>query len=92
MIKLQGATILDALACIERGDRTSQHVRRDAKPPWTDHELEVDPGSRPERTRPLDEGAARAQVDERHGVAGPEDRLRARDHRLAETRVGPTVC
>ena len=59
---------------------------------WTDHELEVDPGARPERTRPLDEGAARAQVDERHGVAGPEDRLRARDHRLAETRVGPTIC
>ena len=54
-------------------------------------ELEMDPGARPERTWPHDEGAARAQIDEGHGVARPENRLRAGDHRLAEARVGSTI-
>ena len=89
--KPQGAAVLDALPGIERGDRTAQHVRGDAEPPCTGQELEVDAGPWPERAGPLDECPAGAQVDERHRIAGPENRLRAGDDRLAEACVGSTI-
>jgi hypothetical protein len=89
--KPQSSAILDALARIEGGDGAPQHVRRDAQPPGAGQQLKVDPGAGPERARSLDEGTARAQIDERHGVAWPEDRLRACDHRMAEARVGSTI-
>ena len=36
-------------------------------------QLEVNSGSRTERARPLNERAARAQIDEGHRIARPED-------------------
>jgi hypothetical protein len=87
----QGPTVLDALPRIEGGNGTSQHLGGDAQPPRARQQLQVHAGSRPERAGPLDEGPAGAQIDERHRIAGPENRLCARDHRLAEARVGSTV-
>lgn len=91
MIESQSAAILDTLSGIERRDRTPQHVGRDAQPPGTGEELEVDPSTWSERPGALNQGATGAQIDERHGVARPENRLRTGDHRLAEARVGSTI-
>jgi hypothetical protein len=91
MIELERSSILNALARVERRHRAPQHVGSDAKTTGTGQELEVNPGSRTERARPLDECAPRAQVDEGYRVARPKDRLRAGNGRLAESCVGPTI-
>ena len=91
MIELERSAVLNALARIERRHRAPQDVGSDAEATGTCQQLEVNPGSRTEWARPLNERAPRAQVDERHRVARPKDRLRAGDGRLAEACVGPTI-
>jgi hypothetical protein len=92
IVELQGATILNALARIERGYRAAEHVRCDTQPAGAGLQLEMNPRAGTQRARALDEGAARAQIDQGHGVARTQNGLGAGNHRLAKTCVGSTVC
>ena len=91
MIELERPSVLNALARIERCDRAAQHVGGDAEATCAGLQLEVNSGSRTERARPLNERAARAQIDEGHRIARPEDCVRSGDGRLAKSRVLPTI-
>lgn len=91
MIEPERPSVLNALARIERCDRAAQHVGSDAEATCADLQLEVNSGSWTERARPLDERATRAQIDEGHRIARPEDRVRAADDQLAESCVRPTI-
>jgi hypothetical protein len=92
IVELQGATILNALPRVERSHRAAEHVRRDTQTARACQQLKMDPRAGPERTRPLDEGAARAQIDQGHGVAWTQNGLRASNHGLAKACVSATVC
>jgi hypothetical protein len=91
MVELHRAAILDPLTGVELGDSTAKHIAADADASVPMDELEVNAGPRPKRPRPLDQGAARAQIDERHRVAGTQDCVRIRNHRLPESHVEATV-
>ena len=91
MIELQGSSVLDSLARVERRHRAAEHMGGDAKAPSPREQLEMNPGSRTERARPFDERATRAQVDKGHRIARSQDRLRPGDGRLAESRISATI-
>jgi hypothetical protein len=91
MIEPERPSVLNALARIERGDRAAQHVSSDAEATCADLQVEVNSGSWTERARPLDERTTRAQIDEGHRITRSEDRVRAADGQLAESRVRPTI-
>jgi hypothetical protein len=91
MVELHRASILHALARVELRDGAAEDVAADANAPVSMDELEVHARAGPEWPRPLDKGAAAAQIDERHSVAGAQNRLRIRNHRLPESHVEATI-
>ncbi len=91
VIELQGAAILHALRGIERGHRTPQDVRRERDTARAVEKLKEDTGAGTKWSRPLDERTARTDIDERHRVAGAQDRLSARNHGLRIAGVDAPV-
>jgi hypothetical protein len=91
VVELHRAAILHALTRVELRDGAAEDVAADANASVPMDELEVHAGSRPEWSRSLDQGAAAAQIDERHRIAGAQNRLRTRNHRLPEAHVEATI-
>jgi hypothetical protein len=90
MIELQRAAIENADARVERRHRTSEHMCAESQPAFSDRQLKMHSRARPERPRPLDEGAARTEIDQRDSIARTENRLHPGDDRLPEAGVEST--
>jgi len=71
MVEPQRSAVLDAVARVEGGDRTTKHVCGEPQALGAGLELQMDARPRPQWTRALDQRTAGAEVDKRDRVPWP---------------------
>ena len=90
-VEPQRAAIADTRAGIECGHGTTHDVSGETEAARARDDLHVHAHAGTQRSRTFNERATCAEVDERDGIAGTQDRLRAGNGRLAEALIEPTI-
>jgi hypothetical protein len=91
VLELDRAPVSDAGQRVQGPDRAAEHVGSDRDALRGRQDLQVDSRPGPERARPLNERATRADIHQRDGAPRAERRTGLGARRQLESRVNTTV-